>query len=70
MKYRILVGSMGVVFSTADYDEAVEVYEEYVEKSSQCYGRYSYEMVELIDDDGETILEFDPNENFSDEYSD
>jgi hypothetical protein len=56
-RYTVLVGNIGQVLDTADHDQAVASYEEYILDSINNYGRAAGESVTLLKD-GKPIREY------------
>lgn len=57
-KYQVICGNIGTVYMGNDEAEALRIYDEYREQSSNGYGRAAYERVYLMED-GSIRDEFD-----------
>jgi hypothetical protein len=57
MQYEIIVGNIGYVHDGDDLNEALKVFQDYVNQSESGYGRAAWEDVTLLEE-GEPVREF------------
>lgn len=57
-EYEVMVGNIGSVIRTPDFNEALKVFDEYVQLSESGYGRVGGEDVTLLAEDGEVVKEY------------